>query len=147
MATSLPYNLREGTIAYAGKVMANFRALLGILNNLVVEGVGTGDIVTILNLLVQSMVKADEAGNADDIVFEDGDTLEEKFSAGTLNASLLNSEGMFYFYIDPADGHLYVVAADGMSADDFWIDEDGHLQYALRDPEDNSAVHITDLGK
>lgn len=147
MATSLPYNLREGTVAYAGKVMANFRALLGILNNLVVEGVGTGDIVTILNLLVQSMVKADETGNAEDIVFADGVNLEERFATGTLNASLFTSEGMFYFYVDPQDGHLYVTAAEGMEEDDFEIDEEtGHLLYTLDDPEDNNIVHTYDLG-
>ena len=147
MAVNLPYNLREGQVAYAAKVMANFRALLGALNQVVVDGLGEGDINTILNLLKQAMVTAGEQGNAEDIVFADGETVEQKFAAGTLNAELLTGEGMFYFYIDPADGHLKVVASEAMNEDDFSIGEDGHLLYTLSDPAENSVVNIVDLGK
>ena len=147
MATSLPYNLQEGTIAHAGKVMANFRALLGILNNLIVEGVGTGDLATILNLISQAMVKADETGNAGEIRFADGETVEQKFAAGTLNASLLDSEGLFYFFVNQDDGHLYVTASEGMEADNFEIDEEtGHLLFNLNDPDESNVVHTYDLG-
>lgn len=147
MAINLPYNLREGQVAYAAKVMANFRALLGGVNQINVNGLGEGDVTTMLQLLYQAMVKADQQGNAEDIVFADGDTLEQKFAAGTLNASLLTGEGMFYFYIDPRDGHLYAITSEAMGEDDFAIDEDGHLIYTLSDPENNSAVNICDLGK
>ena len=147
MAVNLPYNLREGQVAYAAKVMANFRALLGALNQIVVDGLGEGDINTILELLKQAMVTAGEPGNAGEIVFADGETIEQKFAAGTLNAELLTGEGMFYFYIDSADGHLKVVASEAMDEDDFSIDEDGHLLYTLSDPAENSVVNIVDLGK
>ena len=147
MAISLPYKLREGQIAYAAKVMANFEALLGAYANGHVDGLGDGDIYTLLSLMYSAAVLANEAGNADQIKFEDGETLVQKFDAGTLNASLLNNEGMFYFYVDPADGHLYVTASEGMEEEDFTIADDGHLLYTLTDPAEGNAVHTYDLGK
>lgn len=147
MAVHLPYNLHEGQVAYAAKVMANFRALLGAYGSITVDGIGTADVPTMLQLLYEAMVKADEDGNADHIRFEDGETLTQKFNAGTLNASILDSEGLFYFYVDPEDGHLYVTASEGMEADDFEIDENGHLVFTLNDPEGNNAVNVYDLGK
>ena len=147
MGVTLPYNLQEGTIAYALKVMANFRALLNGLNILNVEGLGQADVATLMNLLYEAMVKANEDGNAGQIKFADGDTLEEKFAAGTLNASLLDSEGMFYFHID-SDGHLIVTAAEGINEHDFEVGTlDGHLYFTLRDPNNSSVVHEYDLGQ
>lgn len=148
---ALPYNLQEGTVAYAMKVMANFRALLGIYNNVSIPGLGEGDVDTMLKLLAEAMVKAGEAGNTADIVFPDGETIEEKFNAGTLNASLLNSDGLFYLTVG-SDGHLYVTASDSVNAEQFSIDRQpssetyGHLLYTLTDPEPGGAVHTYDLG-
>ena len=146
MVVNLPYNLREGQVAYALKVMANFRALLGALNIVNVEGLGEADVGTLLNLLYQSMIKADEDGNAEHILFEDGENLKQKFAAGTLNASILNSEGLFYFHVG-ADGHLYVTGTDGLEEGDFEINESGHLQFNLDDPASNSNIHVYDLGQ
>ena len=145
MAISLPYRLREGQIAYAAKVMANFEALLGAYNQVHIDGLGEGDVVTLLQLLYQAAVMAGEEGNTAQIVFPDGDTLEEKFSAGTLNASLLDSDGLFYFEVGE-DGHLYVTASESIGPHDFYIDENGHLIYNLSDPEESEAVHRYDLG-
>ncbi|MBO4556510.1 MAG: hypothetical protein J5706_07090 [Elusimicrobiales bacterium] len=145
---NLPYNLREGQVAYALKVMANFRALLGAYNNISIDGIGTGDIATIIGLLRQAMVMADEEGNSNHVVFPDGETLTQKYAAGTLNASLLDSEGLFYFYVDPTNGHLFVTASEGMEADNFEIDPDtGHLLFNLNDPDESNVVHTYDLGQ
>ena len=74
--------------------------------------------------------------------------LEQKFDAGTLNASLLDSEGLFYFEVKQQDGHLYVTASDGMEADNFAIrNSDGHLIFTLHDPADSTTVHTYDLGR
>ena len=146
MAISLPYRLREGQIAYAAKVMANFEARLGAFNQAHVDGLGDGDVITLLRLLYEAAVMAGEDGNAEQIVFPDGETLTQKFNAGTLNASLLDSDGLFYFYVDPKDGHLYVTASDSIDEDDFTVDENGHLVYTLDDPENNNEVHTYDLG-
>lgn len=147
MVVNLPYNLREGQIAYAAKVMANFRALLGAYNHTIVEGLGEGDLTTMLQLLFESVVKANEQGNAGEIVFADGETVEQKFAAGTLNAELLTGEGMFYFYIDPNSGHLIAVTSEAMEQSDFSIGDDGHLIYTIGDTGENSSVHFFDLGQ
>ncbi len=149
---NLPYNLRENQVAYAGKVMANFRALLGAYGNVTVNGIGengsiTADVPTMLQLFCQAMIKANEEGNADQIKFEDGETLTQKYAAGTLNASVLDSEGLFYFNINPEDGHLYVTAADAVEEENFNIGDDGHLTYSVNDPETNNSVHVYDLGR
>ena len=148
MAINLPYNLREGQVAYAKKVMANFLALLGSYNNVTIGDLGTGDLDTMLQLLSESMVRAKQQGNAEDIVFADGDSVEQKFAAGTLNASVFNSEGLFYFHINPADGHLYVTTAESINEGDFAIDDqNGHLTFTLDDPATGNEVHTYDLGK
>lgn len=144
---NLPYNLREGQVARAAQVMANFLALLGAYGSIKIEGLGEGDVETLMQLMYEAMVKAGEPGNTEGIVFHDGDTLEQKFAAGTLNASILNSEGLFYFEIDPISGHLIVTAAEGIGEEDFLIDGDGHLIFNLEDPETSSVVHRYDLGR
>jgi len=146
MATNLPYLLREGQKAYAAKVMANFEALLGAYNMVHVDGLGESDVATLLQLLCQAAVMAGKEGNTAQIVFPDGDSLEEKFDAGTLNAALIDSDGLFYFEVDPNDGHLYVTASESIGPHDFYIDEHGHLIYNLSDPEESMAVHRYDLG-
>ena len=145
MAINLPYKLREGQIAYAAKVMANFEALLGAYNNGSVPGLGDGDIYTLLSLMYSAAVLANEAGNAEQIRFGDGETLVQKFSAGTLNAALLDNEGLFYCEVKD-DGHLYITASDGIEQGDFSIGSDGHLTYMLSDPATNNSVHVYDLG-
>ena len=148
MGVNLPYNLQEGTVAYALKVMANFRALLNGINIIDVEGLGQADVSTLINMLYEAMVKANENGNAEQIRFLDGDSLEKKFGDGTLNASILNSEGLFYFHIDPGDGHLYVTATEGIDEGDVTIsDVNGHLLFTLDDPDSSDVVHTYDLGQ
>ena len=151
---NLPYNLREGQVAYALKVMANFRALLAAYGLITVDGIGpdggpaTGDVPTIIELLRKAMVMADKEGNSDHVVFPDGETLTQKYAAGTLNASLLNNEGMFYFEIRQEDGHLLVTATEGIDQGDFEIDPDtGHLLFNLNDPDESNVVHTYDLGQ
>ena len=145
MVVSLPYKLREGQIAYAAKVMANFEALLGMYKYGHVDGLGDGDVFTLMELLCKAVVMAGDPGNAEQIVFEDGETLVHKFNAGTLNASLLDNEGMFYCSIGD-DGHLYITASEGIEEGDFSIGSDGHLLYTLSDPASSSVVHTYDLG-
>lgn len=157
MAINLPFDLQEGTIAYARKVMANLRALLGAYNSVVIsedridwqpgEPLPQGDVSTLLSLLFQAVVMANEEGNSTKIRFLDGENLEEKFAAGTLNASILDSQGLFYFEVDSA-GHLIVTAAEGVDEENFEVDAlTGHLIYTLKDPEDSSEVTTYDLGQ
>ena len=146
MAINLPYKLREGQIAYAANVMANFEALLGIYKYGHVDGLGSGDVYTLMELLYQAVVLAGEPGNAEQIKFEDGESLVQKFNAGTLNASLLDNEGMFYCSVGDK-GHLYINASEGIEEGDFSIGSDGHLLYTLSDPASSSVVHTYDLGQ
>lgn len=45
---TLPYNLQDGQKAYAARVMANFEALAGQLNQISVTGLATGDLESVL---------------------------------------------------------------------------------------------------
>lgn len=146
MAINLPYRLREGQKAYAAKVMANFEALLAAYNNIHIEGLGEGDFAALLGLLYQAAVMAGKDGNANEIVFSDGESLTQKFDAGTLNASLLNSNGLFYSEVDPSDGHLYLTASECIDENAFSIDQNGHLIFSLEEPENNEVIHRYDLG-
>ena len=44
----LPYNLQDGQKAYAARIMANFQALAGQLNNISVGGLTEGDLESVL---------------------------------------------------------------------------------------------------
>lgn len=148
MAVNLPYNLQERQIAYAAKVMANFEALLGAYNLTEVKGLGTGDIPYLLRKLFLAAIKAYEPDNAQQIIFSDGESLADKFDAGDLNASILNSDSLFYFHIDPVSGHLMVTCSDSVDEGDFSIGANGHLLYTLADPGGGDVdVHTYDLGR
>lgn len=59
---TLPFQLKEGTTAYAAKVMANFNALIGKLNQLSVNGEIVGDLEDFLSLLSASIEQLDSGG-------------------------------------------------------------------------------------
>ena len=141
---SLPYNLKSGTVAFAEQVMANFQALNGQISHISL-GEDTGNVQQIITLLDSSSVKAGEAGNAEDIVFSDGESVEAKFKNGLLVGMVHNGAGFFYFNVG-ADGHLYVTARENVKAGDFQIDENGHLLYSLPDPTEPANVRTYDLG-
>lgn len=144
---SLPYLLREGQVAYARKVMANFEALLGAYNQATVKGLGTGAIPTLMELLYQAVVKAGEDGNSNQILFNDGESLQAKFDVGNLYADLAMSDGMFYFEVNPLNGHLMVTSSTRLEEDAFYIDEEtGHLIYNIDDPATNTSFKTFDLG-
>lgn len=141
---SLPYNLRSGNIAFADQVMANFYALNGQISHISL-GDNTGNVQQIIDLLAQTMVQAGETGNASNIIFDDGESVAEKFDNDKLIAMVHTGAGLFYFSLG-ADGHLYLTASENVKEGDFQIDENGHLLYSLPDPTAPANVRTYDLG-
>lgn len=144
----LPFQLKEGTIAYASKVMANFEAILNGINNISIDGVSKTDLqtaISALKTLIDACVKIGLVGNAVDIVFTDGATLQEKLDSGDLNGTDGVSayiEGWAAFDIDEY-GHLIVTTATDETA--FSI-VDGNLIYTISD-EETGTFKQYDLGK
>ena len=104
MTISFPYNLQEGSIAYARHVMANFRAITNALDNLHVAGI---DDTTLEGILASLVIKG-EQGNADEILDDEGETLQEKLDRHAFDgrdASLY--DGYAQFHVD-VNGHLIV---------------------------------------
>lgn len=151
MGVSLPYQLADGTKAYANKVMANFNTLLQYLNSVDIPGVDKGDMIAVLTYLADSLenkVAAGEKDNAAEIIFADGESLKKKYRSGELHLGLLQTQSGFYFYVDE-NGHLMLVTNREADADNFSIDENGHLLYTVPDPEtdDVDDTQIFDLGR
>lgn len=142
MAKGLPYRLQEGQVAYARKVMANFEALMGLLNNITIDG-KTGDLETVLQELFNKAVLSGEP-NSDDITFADGDSLQDKYDSGQTALALMTGEGMFYFFVE--DGRLKVVTNGNISADDFTINDKGHLIYTVSPSAEQGEPVVYDLG-
>ena len=151
MALTLPYQLTDGTKAYASKVMADFNTIVQYLNNVDIPGVEKGDVAAVLSYLsasLQDAVMAGERDNAAEIIFADGESLRSKYRSGELHLGLLQTQGGFYFYVDE-NGHLMLVSNREVNDEDFTIDERGHLLYTVRDPEeeDINDTQTFDLGR
>ena len=57
----LPYQLKEGQIAYARRVMANFNAIINALNNLRAEGITAEGLEELFTELASTTVKKNQA--------------------------------------------------------------------------------------
>jgi hypothetical protein len=142
----LPYNLQEGQVAYAAKVMADFNALLTTLNNMAANGFNTQDITGMISDLADAInhkVEAGEPGNAIDIKFTDGDTLQDKFTNGDLNGTdgvAVALDGCVAFDVDE-NGHLIVATNSGNP----YSIVNGELIYTVPDPEGADYIEY-DLG-
>lgn len=152
MVTQLPYEFQEGQKAYAAKVMANFYEILGKLNGVIIDGVGQMDIDAALSYLRQqtlNKVQAGEVGNAQEIVFADGETMQKKLNDGDFNGTdgvVSTSDGMYYFYVGD-NGHLMLVTRSQVQGDAFVINEQGHLIYTISEPgTDQGSPVVYDLG-
>lgn len=127
MAIKFPYELTEGTIAYARHVMANLRAIVRGVDN-----------------LGETSVKKNASGNANEIVFDDDETLQDKLDNGGFNTwdgSLY--DGYASFTVNN-QGHL-IAALTVDDPDMYQIDENGHLILTAGDTE-GGTVHTFDLG-
>ncbi len=150
---TLPFQLKEGTTAYAAKVMANFNALIGKLNQLSVNGEIVGDLEDFLSLLsasIEQLVQAGRAGNANEIRVADGSSLQEKLDSGDLKGTsgeVSVQDRMCYFYVDEVTGHLHLVARDDVDADAYHINDQGHLIYTIPDPDNGLTATDYDLGQ
>lgn len=152
MATMLPYEFQEGQKAYAAKVMANFYALLGKLNGVEIPGYGLLDIDAAMALLQDQLahkITSGQVGNARQVTFADGETMQEKLDDGDLNGAdgvVSTSDGMYYFYLD-GNGHLMLVTRSEVQGEAFSINEEGHLIYTVTDPgTDPGDPKTYDLG-
>lgn len=134
----LPYNLQEGTKAYAAKVMANLHAIIGQLNNVDIVGLPNADLKAVLQAiydLVSAAVVAYQTGNADQILFDDGDTMQEKVDRGDFNGLdgvSLQLNGLYHFKVE--NGNLILYAPDDVGQPPFSI-VNGELIYEIPDPE------------
>jgi hypothetical protein len=74
-------------------------------------------------------------GNATKILFNDGDSMQQKLDNGSLIGSAdigFTLDSFFSFHVDMESGHLWLRAEDGEAAPDFSINESGHLIYSLQ---------------
>ena len=151
MGASLPFQLADGTKAYASKVMANFNTLAQYLNSVDIPGADKGDLISVLTYLAESLedkVIVGAEDNAAEIIFADGESLKKKYRSGELHLGLLQTQGGFYFYVDE-NGHLMLVSNREADADNFSSDENGHLIYTVPDPENDDIddTQVFDLGR
>lgn len=150
--TQLPFQLKEGQKAYAAKVMANFNALLGKLNTLSINGEIVGsleDFLSSLSMAIDEAVQSGRIGNANEIRFDDGTTMQEKLDSGDLNGvsgPVSVQDRMCYFYVDSDTGHLHLVAREDVDSDAYSINEDGHLIYTIPAPDESLTAKDYDLG-
>lgn len=134
----LPYNLQEGTKAYAAKVMANLHAIIGQLNNVDIVGLPNANLKAVLQAiydLASAAVVAYESGNAEQIIFDDGDTVQDKLDSGALNGRdgvSLQLNGLYHFKVE--NGNLILYAPDDVEQPPFSI-VNGELIYEIPDPE------------
>ncbi|MBQ6808470.1 MAG: hypothetical protein IJP07_04835 [Firmicutes bacterium] len=149
---NLPYQFRDGNRAYAAQIMADLNALAGGLNNISISGMPEGDLEAVLQklkTLTDGKISANQAGNAAQIKFSDGESMQDKLDSGALkgaDAVLSTSDGMYCFYVG-ADGHLYLLSRSEVQGEAFHIDENGHLIYSLGEPGEGSGeTKLYDLG-
>ncbi|MCR4963285.1 MAG: hypothetical protein K6B40_05330 [Firmicutes bacterium] len=140
MSVRLPYRFQDGQKAYAAHLMANFEALAGVLNSVDVEGLPSGDMESALNALKHwieqiddQTVVANQAGNAGQILFSDGESFQDKLDQNVLKGQdgQCFFDRMYYFRVDAANGHLYVGVADDAGPPPLSIDSRGHLIYTI----------------
>ncbi|MBR5430595.1 MAG: hypothetical protein IK116_08750 [Firmicutes bacterium] len=84
---TLPYNLQDGQKAYAARVMADFAALTGMLNQVSVDGLAPGDLENVLlqlKLLVDE-VKQDQDRSVSDLSY---DPLTRRLELRLMNGAL-----------------------------------------------------------
>lgn len=86
-----------------------------------------------LQRLLDNKITANEAGNAADILFSDGDSIQDKLDANAFQGPAglsVELSGLFYLRVG-ADGHLYVGVADGAEQPPLSINSDGCLIYTI----------------
>lgn len=82
---------------------------------------------------INNKVTANQVGNASQITFADGDTMQEKLDSGELNGKdgvSVELSGMFYMRVNEF-GHLLVGVADGAEKPPLSINSSGHLVYTI----------------
>lgn len=86
-----------------------------------------------LQALLSGKVTAGAAGNASQILFSDGQTMQEKLDAGELNGTdgVALAFDSYYTFRVGENGHLYVGVADGTEQPSLAIDENGRLIYSV----------------
>ena len=86
-----------------------------------------------LKELLTEKVTAAESGNASQIVFADGQTMQEKLDAGELNGrdGVALAFDSYYTFRVGDNGHLYVGVAEGTQQPALSIDENGRLIYSV----------------
>lgn len=84
--------------------------------------------------LTAAKITADQSGNAAQIRFNDGETMQDKLDGGRLQGPAgvsLAADGMYYLRYDPQDGHLYVGVAQDGEQPPLSINAQGHLLYEI----------------
>ena len=152
ITTNLPYVFQEGQKAYANQLMADLYAILGAINDIMLSGETTGkDLATILQEHaddIAARVVKNQAGNAAQILFSDGESFQQKLDSGDFNGvdalSVMNH--MYKMFVDPANGHLYIAIPDGSAPPPLSIDNNGHLIYTVSEETDLNDAILYDLG-
>jgi|GEM_PF-6979335 len=86
-----------------------------------------------LRSLIDNKVVAGRSGNAEEIRFEDGETMQEKLDNQSLRGpagATVALDAVYYFRVG-GDGHLYVGVAEGAPQPPLSINGDGDLIYTI----------------
>lgn len=87
-----------------------------------------------LQKVLDGKLEAEKSGNAAQVLFSDGQSMQDKLDNGELRGSdAVNAavSGMFYLRVDEGNGHLYIGVADGAAQPPLSINNDGHLIYTI----------------
>ena len=92
-----------------------------------------------LSSTLSQKVTAGETGNAEQILFSDGQTMQQKLDSGALNGKdgVALSFDSYYTFRVADNGHLYVGVAEEGEQPQLTINQDGHLIYTVESTAGN----------
>lgn len=133
---ALPF-LNDYSGAESGTIITSVNGARQISADIKPGGITYQMLAEALQQLLEDKVTAEEAGNAGQIVFADGETMQEKLDSGALRGAdgvALAFDNYYSFRIGE-DGHLYLGVAEGEQPPPLTIDENGRLIFSLEDQQ------------
>ncbi|MCI8649600.1 MAG: hypothetical protein HFG20_05730 [Anaerotruncus sp.] len=124
-------NIYEGSESDTIGVMVNGSEISAQVRG---NAIGINLLTESLQNLIHGKITGNVIGNANQVLFADGQTMQEKLDSGALNGKdgvNIALNGMFYMRVDEF-GHLKVGVAEGAAQPPLQIDENGHLIYTIR---------------
>ena len=101
--------------------------------NLKNDGVAYDMLAAAVREKLEAAVVSGKTGNAAEIVFTDGETMQEKMDNGDFDGKETAdvAVGGFYYLEVREDGHLYLITSSESTVPPLSINDEGHLIYTL----------------